>query len=196
MKKRAVFGLGNPGPEYENTRHNIGFRAVRKLAQLLGADLFSSDRYALHSEVWKYGIHWHLFLPTTYMNRSGDAVAYWRKALDIDRSELVVVLDEIQLPLGRMRLQPKGSSGGHNGLAHVIAQLGSSEFPRLRIGIDKNFPRGAQVKYVLDPFTEQEERVLGEVILVAAETLLKWGREGISSAATFAGSYIPPALSG
>lgn len=192
MKKRAVFGLGNPGPEYELTRHNIGFRAVRHLSRLLGAPSFQSDRYALHTEVYKYGIQWHLFLPTTYMNRSGDAVAYWQKALKLDPSELIVVLDEIQLPLGRMRLQPKGSSGGHNGLSHVIERLGSTEFPRLRIGIDKNFPRGAQVEYVLSPFTEGEETTLREMIPAAAEALLRWGREGIASAASFAGSYCVP----
>jgi len=193
VKKRAVFGLGNPGPEYENTRHNIGFRVVQALAHLLNAPPFQPDRYALHTEVSKYGIQWHLFLPTTYMNRSGDAVAYWQKALKLELSELIVILDEIQLPLGRMRLQPKGSSGGHNGLAHVIERLGSTEFPRLRIGIDKNFPRGAQVAYVLSPFTEQEEAVLRAVIPAAAEALLRWGREGIESAANFAGSYRTPA---
>ena len=189
MKKRAVFGLGNPGSEYEKTRHNIGFRVVQHLAQLLGAPAFRADRYALHSEATKYGIQWHLFLPTTYMNRSGDAVAYWVKVLDLDLSELIVVLDEIQLPLGRLRLQPKGSSGGHNGLAHVIQQLRSDTFPRLRIGIDKNFPKGTQVAYVLSPFTENEEVVLREVIPVAAEALLRWGREGVAAAANFAGSY-------
>ncbi len=192
MKKRAVFGLGNPGPQYELTRHNIGFRAAQHLAQLLGAPLFWTDRYALHTEVSRYGIQWHLFLPATYMNRSGDAVAYWQKALKLDLSELIVVLDELQLPLGRMRLQPKGSSGGHNGLSHVIERLGSTEFPRLRIGIDKNFPRGAQVEYVLSPFTEGEETILREVIPAAAEALLRWGREGIASAASFAGSYRTP----
>lgn len=189
MKKRAVFGLGNPGPQYENTRHNIGFRVVQHLAHLLGAPSFRPDRYALHTEISKYGIQWHLFLPTTYMNRSGDAVAYWLKALDLAPSELIVVLDEIQLPLGRLRLQPKGSSGGHNGLAHVIERLQSHEFARLRIGIDKNFPKGAQVSYVLSPFTEREENILKEVIPVAAEALLCWGREGVAAAANFAGSY-------
>jgi PTH1 family peptidyl-tRNA hydrolase len=125
------------------------------------------------------------------MNRSGDAVAYWKQSLSIALSDLIIVLDEIQLPLGRLRLQPKGSGGGHNGLAHVIERVGSTEIPRLRFGIDKRFPRGAQATYVLSPFSPEEEVIVAAAVPIAAETLLRWAREGVASAATFAGRYQP-----
>lgn len=195
MRKRAVFGLGNPGPEYANTRHNIGYRITEALAQKLGELSFRAERYALHATTQKAGIEWHLFLPTTYMNRSGDAVFYWQKALDLSLEELVVVLDELQLPLGHLRLTPKGSSGGHNGLAHVIERLGTSLFPRLRFGIDKRYPRGGQVAYVLAPFSLHEEGVVRQSVQVAADVLLVWAKEGLARASSMAGAFRPLPLS-
>ncbi|MCS7188318.1 MAG: aminoacyl-tRNA hydrolase [Bacteroidia bacterium] len=179
MKKRALFGLGNPGEAYYLTRHNVGYRVVEATAKGLGASPFISVRYALWSEVKNKGIHWHFFLPTTYMNLSGNAVAYWRSELELALEELLVVVDEIQLPVGRMRLTPSGSAGGHNGLAHVIERLGTQKFPRLRIGIGNDFPKGKQVEYVLSPFTPQQEEVFQQLLPHAVNCLLKWGKEGI-----------------
>ncbi|MCS6789771.1 MAG: aminoacyl-tRNA hydrolase [Bacteroidia bacterium] len=184
MKKRALFGLGNPGIEYRLTRHNIGYRVVEALAATLHAPPFQTGRYALHSQITWRGIQWNLFLPTTYMNRSGDAVAYWKKQIDVELSEIIVILDEIQLPFGTLRLTPKGGAGGHNGLQHIIETLKSTAFPRLRVGIDKNFPMGKQVEYVLSPFTAQEEKHLEQVLSQAAQALITWGIEGIDRAAS------------
>lgn len=182
MRKRAIFGLGNPGKEYQLTRHNVGFWAVEALAEALKAPPFTPGRHALITQATYAGIQWHLFLPTTYMNRSGDAVAYWRQQLKLELSELLVVVDEIQLPVGSFRLTPKGSSGGHNGLQHVIERLGTVEFARLRIGIGKDFPRGKQVEYVLSPFTAEQETQVRAILSQAVACVLAWGREGIEAA--------------
>ncbi len=182
MRKRAVFGLGNPGEAYRATRHNVGFWVVEALASALKAPPFASSRYALATHVTHAGIQWHLFLPTTYMNRSGDAVAYWREQLKLELTELLVVVDEIQLSVGAMRLTPKGSSGGHNGLQHIIERLGTTEFARLRIGIGKDFPKGKQVEYVLSPFSSEQEAQVRALLPEAVACVLAWGREGIASA--------------
>lgn len=184
MRKRAIFGLGNPGAEYRFTRHNIGYRAVETLAAKLQAPPFQAARYALHSQLAWHGVQWHLLLPTTYMNRSGDAVAYWKNQLGLELSEIIIVVDEIQLPFGTLRLTPKGGAGGHNGLQHIIETVKSTAFPRLRIGIDKNFPPGRQVEYVLSPFTPQEEKLLEQILPRAAQALITWGLEGIDRAAS------------
>ncbi|MCS7297225.1 MAG: aminoacyl-tRNA hydrolase [Bacteroidia bacterium] len=182
MKKRAFFGLGNPGREYALTRHNVGYRIVEALALALEAPPFRSHRYVEMTELDFRGIRWYLFRPTTYMNRSGDAVAYWQAKLALDYSELIVILDEIQLPLGRMRLTPQGAAGGHNGLAHVIERLGRIDFPRLRIGIGRHFPRGKQVEYVLSPFSPNEEAVFQSLIPRAIDCLMTWAIHGIDQA--------------
>jgi len=184
VKKRALFGLGNPGPQYHLTRHNVGYRSIEALAERLGAPPFRPERYALTTAIHWHGIAWHLFLPTTYMNRSGDAVAYWKNRLALSPQELLVVVDEIQLPLGALRLSEKGSAGGHNGLAHVIQALGTEAFPRLRIGIGKNFPRGGQVEYVLSPFSEEEEKTFQALLPHVVACLIAWGIEGTARAAS------------
>lgn len=182
MKKRALFGLGNPGEAYRLTRHNAGARVVEALAAHLSAPPFAPQRYALYTQVQWAGIHWHLLLPTTYMNLSGDAVAFWKAKLDLSLEEILIAVDELQLPLGTLRLSPKGSAGGHNGLAHIIEKLGTEHFPRLRIGIGKNFPKGKQVEYVLSPFSPEEERIFRHILPKAVECLLCWGRQGLPAA--------------
>lgn len=192
MKKRAFFGLGNPGAEYALTRHNIGYRVAEALALHLNSPPFASARYAEATHIsWK-GIQWYIFRPTTYMNLSGDAVAYWKDKLNLDYTELIVITDEIQLPLGRMRLTPRGSHGGHNGLAHIIQRLGRTDFPRLRIGIGKNFPKGKQVEYVLSPFSAAEEAVLKALLPEAVACLILWATEGIDRAMNRCNRYAAP----
>lgn len=182
MKKRAFFGLGNPGIQYALTRHNVGFRIVEALAAHLQAPPFSSARYADATQITWRGIQWYLFRPTTYMNLSGDAVAYWQQKLGLSLQELIIITDEIQLPVGTMRLTPKGSHGGHNGLAHVIEKLGSVEFPRLRIGIGRDFPKGKQVEYVLSPFSPEQEAAFQQLLPRAVACLIDWAIAGINHA--------------
>ncbi|MCX7606006.1 MAG: aminoacyl-tRNA hydrolase [Bacteroidia bacterium] len=182
MKKRAIFGLGNPGELYRHTRHNVGFRVVEALASRLQAPSFSAQKYVLTTHVSWAGVQWYLFQPTTYMNLSGEAVAYWKQRLSLSTEEILVVLDEIQLPVGSMRLTPKGSAGGHNGLSHIIDCLETPSFPRLRIGIGKDFPRGKQVEYVLSPFTPEQERLFLELLPRAVDCILIWGRNDIERA--------------
>lgn len=184
MKKRAFFGLGNPGSEYALTRHNVGYRIVEALSARLQAQPFSSARYADMTQISWRGIQWYLFRPTTYMNLSGDAVAYWQAKLGLDLSELIVIVDELQLPVGAMRLSPKGSHGGHNGLAHIIEKLRREDFPRLRIGIGRDFPKGRQVEYVLSPFTPEQERTFQQLLPHAVDCLLQWATLGIDRAMT------------
>lgn len=177
MRKVAFFGLGNPGPAYERTRHNIGFCVVDFLRQKF--DLYwESARYARVCQTTFKGIRLYLFQPTTYMNLSGKAIAYYTKELHLDIGQWVVVTDEIQLPFGVLRLNLRGSSGGHNGLRNIIETLSRMDFPRLRIGIGKNFPVGKQVEYVLSPFSEEEERELPKILTAAAECLLTGAQEG------------------
>jgi len=151
-----IVGLGNPGPEYAETRHNIGWRVVCALAE-------------------RYGGHWHrgkgpwmeallsiaghpvlTLLPLTYMNRSGEAVRGAQQLTAIPTDHIVIVLDELNFPLGRIHLKASGSAGGHNGMASVIECLGTGDIPRLRCGIGRNFPRGQMTEYVLSPFAPEE----------------------------------------
>lgn len=184
MRKKAFFGLGNPGEAYRLTRHNVGYRAVEALAYRLNAPPFILERYAAYTQATWRGIQWHLFQPTTYMNLSGDAVVYWKQKLDLALDDIIIILDEIQLPLGTLRLSPKGSAGGHNGLAHVIERLRTDVFPRLRIGIGRNFPRGKQVEYVLSPFSPQEEETFQKLLPPITDCLLTWAVEGTARAAS------------
>ncbi|MCX8112025.1 MAG: aminoacyl-tRNA hydrolase [Bacteroidia bacterium] len=182
MKKRAFFGLGNPGKEYTLTRHNVGYRCVEALASRLQAPPFVPARYADTTQISWHGIQWYLFRPTTYMNLSGDAVAYWIDKLALEPSDFIVIVDELQLPVGSMRLNPKGTHGGHNGLAHIIQRLGRTDFPRLRIGIGRDFAKGKQVDYVLSSFTPEQEAAFQRLLPKAVECLIQWAIEGIDKA--------------
>lgn len=153
--KYLIAGLGNIGPEYADTRHNIGFMVLDELARRHKAS-FGADRHAWYAEVPLKGRMLHLIKPTTYMNLSGKAVNYWLQTLKIPTERLLVVLDDVALPFGAVRLRPKGGDAGHNGLKHINLQLGSSTYPRLRFGIGDNYFRGQQVNYVLSGFDEDE----------------------------------------
>jgi PTH1 family peptidyl-tRNA hydrolase len=153
--KYLVVGLGNIGPEYADTRHNIGFMVLDELAKQEGAK-FSIMRHAYYTEVSHKGRTLHLVKPTTYMNLSGKALNHWMNELKIPVDNVLVIVDDLALPLGTLRLKPKGSAAGHNGLKHIELTLGNSNYARLRFGIGDNYPKGRQVDYVLSGFDDDE----------------------------------------
>ena len=174
-------GLGNPGAEYEDTRHNVGHRVVDALSERLDISL----RHQADALVgWgryddqKLG----LAVPLTYMNRSGDAVAGLCDHYDLSPDRLLIVVDDLHLPVGTIRLRPDGSSGGHNGLAHVAQRLGTTAFPRLRVGIGDDFPDGRQSDYVLSPFTEEQAPAAQSALKDAVEAVLTVVREDLDAA--------------
>lgn len=178
---RLVVGLGNPGPKYEGTRHNVGFRAIDAVANALHVS-FERAQHAL------VGVGEHknrsiaVAKPLTYMNRSGEAVVALCDHFALSPSALIVIVDDIHLPVGTIRLRPKGSSGGHNGLQHVAERLGTTSFPRLRIGVGSDFADGEQVDYVLSPFTPEQTRDVETAIDDAVEAVLTTVREDFETA--------------
>jgi PTH1 family peptidyl-tRNA hydrolase len=161
--KYLVAGLGNIGPEYELTRHNIGFLVLDRLADKHKAE-FQTGRLADKAEVKFKGKHIHLIKPNTYMNLSGKAVAYWLQELNIARENLLVIVDDVALPFGALRMRTKGSSAGHNGLNNIELTLGGQDYCRLRIGIGNDYPKGHQVDFVLSRFTSEEFEALPPVM--------------------------------
>jgi PTH1 family peptidyl-tRNA hydrolase len=153
--KFLIAGLGNIGPEYELTRHNIGFLVLDRLADVEKLQ-FKTERLAERAEYKFKGKQIHLIKPNTYMNLSGKAVAYWLQELKVPREHLLVIVDDVALPFGSLRLRTKGSSAGHNGLNNIELTLDSKEYPRLRFGIGNNYTKGQQVDFVLSRFTEEE----------------------------------------
>ena len=169
--KYLIVGLGNIGPEYELSRHNIGFLTLDRLADREGLS-WSSDRLAFRS-VFKYkGRQLHLIKPTTYMNLSGRAVSYWLNSLKISQENLLVVVDDVALPFGVLRMREKGSSAGHNGLKSLEQLLGGQNYPRIRFGIGNDFPRGRQVEYVLGRWNPEEIEALPEHMDRAIQMIL------------------------
>jgi PTH1 family peptidyl-tRNA hydrolase len=154
--KYLIIGLGNIGSEYENTRHNIGFMALDYFAKSIENCTFSLERHAYIAQVKHKGRTIILAKPTTFMNLSGKAVKYWLDKEKIPLENMLILLDDIALPLGAIRLRMSGSDGGHNGLTNIIETLGHNKFNRLRFGIGDNFSRGKQVDYVLGKWSEGE----------------------------------------
>lgn len=178
---RIVLGIGNPGRKYERTRHNVGFRVVDRLAEELGVTSFRSNFQALSAEAGMGDGKVVFLKPQTYVNLSGISA---RAALDWYKEEpgnLIVVLDDFALPVGKLRLRAKGSSGGHNGLESILAHAGTEEVPRLRVGIGPPTP-GAAREHVLDAFSAEEERTIAKSIERAADAVAAWTREGIEAA--------------
>ncbi len=176
--KYLIVGLGNPGDEYQNTRHNIGFMVLDALAKASDT-VFEDKRYGYVAHMRIKNRELVLLKPTTYMNLSGNAVRYWLKEENIDPENLLVVADDLALPLGKIRIKAQGSNGGHNGLGNIISVLCSEKFARLRFGIGNDFPMGAQIKFVLDPFNADEQKVLDERIPVAVEAVRNFCLAGI-----------------
>lgn len=153
--KYLIAGLGNIGPQYELTRHNVGFLTLDRLADIKGLS-WESNRLAFTSFYKHKGRQIHLIKPTTYMNLSGKAVNYWLKEFRIDLDNLLVIVDDIALPFGKLRMRPKGSAAGHNGLKNIEEILGTQSYARLKFGIGDDFPKGRQVDYVLGRLPEPE----------------------------------------
>jgi peptidyl-tRNA hydrolase, PTH1 family len=153
--KYLIAGLGNPGPKYELTRHNIGFLVLDRLADLQKIS-FSLERHAEKAELKYKGKQIHLIKPTTFMNLSGKAIAYWLQHLAIPKENLLVVVDDVALPFGSLRMRGQGSAAGHNGLKHIEETLGGRDYARLRFGIGNDYHKGQQVNYVLSNFHQDE----------------------------------------
>ena len=176
--KYLIACLGNIGAEYDDTRHNIGF----KVADYLNEDLkgtFTTGRLAQVSELRYKGRTMVVIKPTTYMNLSGKAVKYWMQQEKIPIENVLVVLDEIALPLGTLRMRKKGSDAGHNGLSDIIASLGTNEFARLRFGIGNDFPRGKQVDFVLGKWKPSELDIIEPRLEVAANFIKSFVTQGV-----------------
>lgn len=176
--KYLITGLGNIGPEYHETRHNIGFMVVDALAKSAGIS-FSDGRYGFTATLPVKGRQLLLLKPSTYMNLSGNAVRYWLQKENIPLENLLVVVDDLALPFGTLRLKGKGSDAGHNGLKHIAATLGTQAYARLRFGIGNDFPRGGQIDYVLGHFTEDERSLLPQRLETAGEIVKSFCLAGI-----------------
>jgi len=181
---KLIVGLGNPGPRYAATRHNAGFRVVERLAERLGAEL-GGERFGGRFGTAALGDETLLLLtPETWMNRSGDALAAALRAHpDLEPArDVLVVFDDADLPLGRLRLRAAGSSGGHNGLGDVLERLGSEAVPRLRFGIGRPDVPHDTVEWVLEPFTRAEEDVLERALPRAVDAVTCFVEEGVAAA--------------
>lgn len=181
MKPFLIVGLGNPGHEYTNTRHNIGFQIVDEWVRKYGAS-FQKDRYADLVILSLKGRKIYAIKPNTYMNCSGKAVRYWWKESHTELQNIMVLVDELSLPLGKIRINPKGSDGGHNGLKDIQKELQTTEYPRLRFGIDKKFTKGGQSDYVLGNWSEEEIPVVKEGILKSISAIESFIFEGLERA--------------
>lgn len=191
MNKYLIVGLGNPGSEYENTRHNIGFKILDAFADSLkknsplsmrrgsGGEAFESSRLAFCAEGKIKNKTFILIKPSTFMNLSGKAVNYYLQKEKIPLSNLLVVTDDVALPLGQLRLRSKGSDGGHNGLKSINETAGSGNYSRLRFGIGSEYPKGAQVNFVLGKWSNEELKIILPRIELAAEAIKDFALTGI-----------------
>ena len=177
MDKYLIVGLGNPGDEYAQTRHNTGYMVLDAFAKASNI-VFDDKRYGFVAETSLKGRKVVLLKPTTYMNLSGNAVRYWLNKENIDQHRLLVVSDDVALPIGQFRLKANGSNGGHNGLGH-IQQLIGQDYPRLRMGIGNDYPQGGQIDYVLGRFTSEEQDILQPSIDTAVEIIKSFVLAGI-----------------
>lgn len=175
--KYLIAGLGNIGEEYRNTRHNVGFMVLDAAAAASNIS-FTDSRYGSVAEKRHKGSIFILLKPSTFMNRSGNAVRYWLQKEKIPLENLLVITDDIAIPTGVMRLRSKGGHGGHNGLASISEILGSDEYARLRVGIGNEFPRGGQVNYVLGEWSAEEVALIKKRLPLAVEMILSFGTAG------------------
>lgn len=179
--KHLIVGLGNIGQEYQGTRHNIGFRILDALAEASNIS-FSTDRYGDIGYGRVKNKQIVLLKPSTYMNLSGHAVRYWKNKENIAIEDILVLVDDIALPFGTIRMKGRGSDAGHNGLKNIAEMLGTDTYPRLRFGIGNDFPRGCQIDYVLGQFTLDERQRLPVRVDAAVEAIRTFVLAGIQTA--------------
>lgn len=178
MDKFLIVGLGNPGDEYDRTRHNTGFMVVDEFAKSVGAT-FQDKRYGFVAETSIKGRKVFILKPTTYMNLSGNAVRYWLQKENIDQERMLVIVDDLSIPLGDFRLKGNGSNGGHNGLGN-IQQLIGLQYARLRMGIGADFAKGQQVDWVLGKYDEEDMKILQPSIDQAVEIIKSFVLAGLN----------------
>ena len=176
--KYLIVGLGNIGDDYSDTRHNIGFTVLDAMAQASNI-AFKDKRYGSSASIKYKGRDLILLKPSTFMNLSGNAVRYWLMKENIPAENLLVIVDDIALPTGSFRMRPKGSDGGHNGLAHISSVLATDEYARIRVGIGNDFRRGSQVNYVLGTWNEDEKKILNEKIPVVIDMIRSFVTAGV-----------------
>lgn len=177
MDKYLICGLGNPGAEYAGTRHNTGFMILDAFAKASNI-CFEDRRYAFVAQTMLKGRKIMLIKPTTFMNLSGNAVRYWLNKENIDESRLLVVSDDVALPLGAFRLKGSGSNGGHNGLGHIQQMIGP-DYARLRMGVGNDYPRGGQIDWVLGHYSEDEKKELQPAVDTAVDIIKSFVLAGI-----------------
>ena len=177
MDKYLICGLGNPGAEYAGTRHNTGFMVLDAFAKASNV-VFEDKRYGFVAETSVKGRKVFLLKPTTFMNLSGNAVRYWLNKENIDQKRLLVISDDVALPVGQFRLKASGSNGGHNGVGNIVQLIGQ-DFPRLRIGIGNDYPRGGQIDWVLGKYSEDDLKTLQPTIDTSADIIKSFVLQGI-----------------
>lgn len=180
MKKFLIVGLGNIGSEYANTRHNIGFKVLDYIANLEGIS-FQTQKLGDVAELKIKGRTLLLLKPNTYMNLSGKAVKYWLEKEKIEKENLLVITDDLNLAFGTIRIKTKGTDGGHNGLKNIQLLLNSSEYPRFRFGISDAFKKGKQVDYVLGEWDADEKEQLKERLALSAEIIKSFALAGLNN---------------
>ena len=168
-----VVGLGNIGPEYARTRHNMGFMVLDAWSQASNA-VFTTQRYGDLASLSIKGRNVWLLKPSTYMNLSGNAVRYWLQKLPVTQERLLVICDDINLPFGTLRMRKNGSDGGHNGLKNIAETLGSTDYVRIRMGVGHDFSQGAQVDYVLGNLSEEESSQMPELCKSVIQGVNDW----------------------
>ena len=176
-----IAGLGNIGPEYELSRHNMGFMALDAWAKASGA-VFYTRRYGDLAEISLKGRSLYLLKPSTYMNLSGNAVRYWLGKLPVTEERLMVVCDDINLPFGTLRMRKSGSDGGHNGLKNIEECIGTNAFARLRMGVGHDFQEGGQIDFVLGKLSDEQLAQMPELCAKAASGIQEWVLTGIDRA--------------
>ena len=178
MNTFLIVGLGNIGIDYKNTRHNIGFAVLDALSTKFNVS-FSTLRYGNLAEISHEGRKIILLKPSTLMNRSGQAVRYWAKQKKMNFQNILVITDDVHLDFGYLRLRKQGSDGGHNGLRDIEEKLGSTKYPRLRIGIGSNFSKGRQADYVLSTWNPDEQSKLPLIVDQAVKTVIHFAAQGL-----------------
>ncbi len=179
--KYLIVGLGNIGPEYHGTRHNIGFHIVDALAEAQGAS-WQDKRYGFICKTRVKNAELLLLKPSTYMNLSGNAVRYWMQQENIPLENLLVLVDDLSLPVGAIRMKTSGSDAGHNGLKHIAQMLGTQAYNRLKFGIGNDFPRGCQVDFVLGRFSLDDRKVIDEKTPMACDAIKAFALSGMQFA--------------